>query len=55
MEVTQLENQANEMRKDIIRMVAEAGSGHPGGSLSCIDIMTALYFGGVMNHDPEDP
>lgn len=55
MEVAKLETQANEMRKDIIRMIAEAGSGHPGGSLSCADIMTALYFGGVMNYDPADP
>lgn len=55
MEVAKLETQANEMRKDIIRMIAEAGSGHPGGSLSCADIMTALYFGGVMYYDPADP
>lgn len=35
-------------------MVAEAGSGHPGGSLSSADIVAALYFG-VMNHKPEEP
>ena len=46
---------SNEMRKDIIRMIGAAGSGHPGGSLSCIDILAALYMGGVMCHDPEDP
>ena len=43
------------MRKDIIEMLHAAGSGHPGGSLSCTDILTALYFGGVMDHNPEDP
>ena len=43
------------MRVDIVRMIAEAGSGHPGGSLSCADILTALYFGGVMDHRPDDP
>lgn len=43
------------MRKNIIEMLHEAGSGHPGGSLSCIDILSALYFGGVMEYDPEDP
>ena len=32
---------------DILTMITEAGSGHPGGSLSCTDILTALYFGGV--------
>ena len=51
----QLQDKANEMRCDIVRMIAEAGSGHPGGSLSCIDILCALYFGGVLRHDPEEP
>lgn len=50
----QLANIANEMRIDIVRMVTEAGSGHPGGSLSCADILAALYFG-VMKNDPADP
>ena len=50
-----LAGKANELRVDIVRMIAEAGSGHPGGSLSCTDILTALYFGGVMEHDPENP
>ena len=53
--MTELELRACDMRIDIVRMIAEAGSGHPGGSLSCTDILTALYFGGVMDHDPEDP
>lgn len=45
---------AKEIRRDIIRMLAEAGSGHPGGSLSATDILTALYFH-LMNHDPANP
>ncbi|MCD6590455.1 MAG: transketolase [Candidatus Aenigmarchaeota archaeon] len=45
---------ANNIRKDIIKMTAEAGSGHPGGSLSCVEILVSLYFS-VMNHKPEDP
>ena len=53
--MTELEQRACDMRIDIVRMIAEAGSGHPGGSLSCTDILTALYFGGVMDHDPEQP
>ena len=53
--MTELEQRACDMRIDIVRMIAEAGSGHPGGSLSCTDILTALYFGGVMEHDPEQP
>ena len=47
--------QANDIRIDIVRAVAKAGSGHPGGSLSAADILTALYFGGVMRHDPANP
>lgn len=43
------------IRTDIIEMLYEAGSGHPGGSLSCTDILAALYFGGVLNHNPENP
>lgn len=46
---------ANAMRKDIIEMIHEAGSGHPGGSLSCTDILSALYFGDVMTYDPAHP
>lgn len=38
-----LENIAKEARRDIVKMVAKAGAGHPGGSLSCIDILTYLY------------
>ncbi|WP_165056755.1 MULTISPECIES: transketolase [unclassified Adlercreutzia] len=55
MDSRSLESQARGIRIDIVSMIAEAGSGHPGGSLSCADILTALYFGGVMEHDPADP
>lgn len=40
---TMLENIANESRKNIMKMIYNAKSGHPGGSLSCIDILTYLY------------
>ena len=50
----ELELKANEIRKDIVAMIAEAGSGHPGGSLSCTDIMTALYFD-ELNLRPQEP
>ncbi len=36
-------------------MLAEAASGHPGGSLSAVEIVTALYFGGFLRYDPENP
>ncbi|MCL1796752.1 MAG: transketolase [Eggerthellaceae bacterium] len=55
MDSIQVQQKANEMRKDILRMIGRAGSGHPGGSLSCIDICAALYFGGVMTFDPQNP
>lgn len=42
--VQELESIAINIRKDIITMIAEAGSGHPGGSLSAADILTVLYF-----------
>lgn len=54
MNVTELEDKANDIRIDIVDMIARAGSGHPGGSLSCADLLTALYFGGVLKHDPKD-
>lgn len=45
---------AHLVRSDVIRMLAAAGSGHTGGSLSCADILAVLY-GGVMNVDAGDP
>lgn len=51
----ELMRKANEIRKDVVRMIAQAGSGHPGGSLSCVDILVALYFGGVLHYDPHHP
>lgn len=44
---------ARRMRCDIIQMLSEAGSGHPGGSLSAADIVATLYAG-VLDHDPAD-
>jgi len=49
-----LKDKANEMRKDIVKMVCAAKSGHPGGSLSAADIMSVLYFH-EMNVDPQNP
>lgn len=50
-EVSELVRISSQIRRDIIRMVCEAKSGHPGGSLSSTDMMTALFFN-VMKHDP---
>lgn len=43
---------ASQVRRDIVRMVHGAASGHPGGSLGCADFLTALYFK-IMNHTPQ--
>ena len=53
-QVATISAHAARMRYDIIEMIAEAGSGHPGGSLSAADIVAALYFG-IMKHDPGHP
>lgn len=50
-DLNQLKATATQIRRDIVRMVNMAGSGHPGGSLSSTDVVTALYFS-VMKHDP---
>ena len=42
------------IRRDIIKMLGIAGSGHPGGSLSCTDLLTLLYFH-FLRHDPKNP
>ena len=54
MENLQLEKIANEVRKDVIKGVHSAKSGHPGGSLSVADMLTFLYFE-EMNVDPKNP
>lgn len=42
------------LRQDVIKMITKAKSGHPGGSLSAIDLITALYYA-VLKHDPKHP
>ena len=54
MDFKKYEDIASRIRIDIIKAVHKAGSGHPGGSLSAADIVTALYFK-VMNIDPANP
>ncbi|MDR7521341.1 MAG: transketolase [Armatimonadota bacterium] len=53
-DVRALEARAREFRKTILQVITRAGSGHPGGSLSAIDIITALYFH-HLRHDPKNP
>lgn len=52
--IQELEEKAKQIRKDIINQVYRAKSGHPGGALSCTDILTVLYFN-QMNIDEKEP
>ena len=52
--VQELKEIANDLRKKVVTMLYEAGSGHPGGSLSATDYVTACYFSEI-NVDPKNP
>lgn len=56
MELKQLQDTASQIRRDIVRMVHSCQSGHPGGSLGCTDLLTALYFSemNISNEKKED-
>jgi len=49
--VSELQKTASQVRRDIVRMVHQVNSGHPGGSLGCADLFVALYFD-IMQHNP---
>lgn len=51
---SELESMARRLRRHVINMISSANSGHPGGSLSAADIITALYFN-IMRYDPNNP
>ena len=53
MNIDQLKQTATQTRRDIIRMISAVNSGHPGGSLGCADLMTALFSGGVLEQTPK--
>ena len=53
-DIPALTEQARQVRVDIVQMLHESGSGHPGGSLSATDLMVGLFFG-IMNLDPQQP
>ncbi|HYN37199.1 MAG TPA: transketolase [Actinomycetota bacterium] len=46
---------AKQLRRDIIVSTTAAASGHPSTSLSMVEVLTALYFGGVLRYDPDNP
>ncbi len=53
-QIKQLEEKTKEIRRLIVQMLAKAGSGHPGGSLSSAELVTCLY-NAVLRHDPKNP
>ena len=54
-DLTGLATTARRLRRHIITMTTAAGSGHPSSALSMVELLTALYFGGVLQHDPQHP
>lgn len=52
--VEELEERSYQLRRDILEMITAAGSGHPGGSLSCVEILAAVFFH-KMRYDPRNP
>ena len=54
MQTAELKEVCKAVRRDIINMTANAGSGHPGGSLSAVELMTSMFFN-HMRVDPKDP
>lgn len=54
-DLEQLQQIAKRLRVDILRSTTEAGSGHPSSSLSAVEVVTALYFGGFLRYDPKNP
>ena len=53
-QIEELKQRARNMRGHIIKMLAAAKSGHPGGSLSAVDLLAYLYFH-KMKNDPNNP
>jgi transketolase len=50
-----LEEKARSLRLDILDMTTRAGSGHPSSSFSAVEILTALYYGGILRYRSQDP
>jgi transketolase len=54
-DLSTLKNLAQGLRLDILDTTTRAGSGHPSSSFSAVEIVTALYFGGILRYRPQDP
>ena len=54
-DIATLKEMCRQLRLDILDITTKAGSGHPSSSWSAVEIVTALYFGGVLRYRPDDP
>ncbi len=54
-DAAKLADLARTLRRDVLEMTTEAGSGHPSSSFSIVEIMATLYFGGILQYDPKKP
>lgn len=53
--IAELEKKAKWIRRTVLEMIISAGKGHIGGSFSCVEILIALYYGGVLRYNPNNP
>lgn len=53
--IAELQAKGKILRRNIIKMTTAAASGHPSSSLSAVEVVSALYFGGFMKYRPEEP
>lgn len=51
----ELRDLARRLRREVLVMTSEAGSGHPSSSFSAVEILTQLYFGGILRYNPQQP
>ncbi len=54
-DLASLKEIARDLRLDILEMTTKAGSGHPSSSFSAVEILTALFFGGILQYRPAEP
>ena len=55
LDTTAVAKTATTIRRSIIKMLARAGSGHPGGALGMADVFAVLYFSDILKHNPDNP
>lgn len=54
-DIERLTDLARTLRREVLEMTSEAGSGHPSSSFSAVEILSVLYFGGILQYDPKNP